>query len=462
MIQKKIKSPGLPIEIVHMSWRDGGMNIPRLEDRFELLQVRNFIGLLSSKDSKVRSLFKLGMKEEISKRRIQPCDKNSFLGFCKSNDTNYNLKTNTSFIRALHAAKKHKFSIETLVSENDNDNDYNFLDDTSVPQFTLKFDDSDVDYKTVNSKNFLPTINKLMKCIYQKDLMKKDFRAHSFSSIKNSPLSNFFIGNYKSHFADSLVKFTFQARSNSLLTEEVEHKRYNKSDKCKACGGTMLGSLMHHLNKCNASMTSITKRHNDIAHIITDGIRNMLGFNTPPLNENSTVFIPDEPQLPDRSSRFKPDIWFFTTDAQTHKKNVTIIEITCPYAMDTDTPSGRKSSLDIRRDIKLRKYKTLVDDIKDTWNADVSLHVIVISSLGAITVDTIKELKKIFKTKKRVNNIAKRCVIAAIKGSWSIFFGKNIDHSHDSSTSPTVQSDANDITSSCHLTDEEDGDIFNH
>lgn len=154
MIQKKIKSPGLPIEIVHMSWRDGGMNIPRLEDRFELLQVRNFIGLLSSKDSKVRSLFKLGMKEEISKRRIQPCDKNSFLGFCKSNDTNYNLKTNTSFIRALHAAKKHKFSIETLVSENDNDNDYNFLDDTSVPQFTLKFDDSDVDCKTVNSKTF--------------------------------------------------------------------------------------------------------------------------------------------------------------------------------------------------------------------------------------------------------------------------------------------------------------------
>ena len=458
MIQKKIKSPGLPIEIVHMSWRDGGMNIPRLEDRFELLQVRNFIGLLSSKDYKVRKLFKLGMKAEISKRKIQPCDKNSFLGFNKSNDTNYNLKTNTSFIRALNATKKLKFSIETPAPENDND--YNFLDDTSVPLFTLKFDDSEDDSKTVNSKNFLQTINKSMKCIYQNDLLKKDFRAHSFSAIKNSPLSNFFIGNYKSSVTDNIVKFAFQARSNSLLTEEVEHKRYNTSDRCKACGGTMLGSLMHHLNKCNASMTSITKRHNEIAHIITDGIRNMLRFDTPPLNENSTVFIPDEPQLPDRSSRFKPDIWFFTTDAHTLKKTVTIIEITCPYAMDTDTPTGRKSSLDIRREDKLKKYEPLVDDIKSTWNADVSLHVIVVSSLGAITTDTEKELMKIFKTKNRANNIAKRCVVAAIKGSWSIFFDKNIDHSHNN-TSHTVPSDANNITSSSHLTDEEDGDILN-
>lgn len=53
-----------------------------------------------------------------------------------------------------------------------------------------------------------------------------------------------------------------------------------------------------------AFMANITKRHNEIAHIITDCIRNMLGCNTPPLNENSTVFIPDEPHLPDRSSKF--------------------------------------------------------------------------------------------------------------------------------------------------------------
>lgn len=166
-----------------MSWRDGGMNIPLLEDSFELLQVRNFIGLFSSKDFKVRKLFKLGMKAEISK--IQPWDKNSFLGFSKSNETNFNLKTNASFIRALNASKKPKLSIETPIPENDNDNsDYNFLDDTSIPLFTLKFDDSNDDSKTVNSKNFLPTINKSMYIIYQKDLLKKDFRAHSFSAIK--------------------------------------------------------------------------------------------------------------------------------------------------------------------------------------------------------------------------------------------------------------------------------------
>ena len=109
-------------------------------------------------------------------------------------------------------------------------------------------------------------------------------------------------------------------------------------------------------------------------------IRNMFRFDTPPLNEKSTVFIPDEPLLSDKSSRFKQDIWLFTTDAQTPKKTVTIIEIIYPYSMDTD----------IRREDKLKKYELLVDDIKSTWNVDVSLHVIVVSSQGVITPKVVK------------------------------------------------------------------------
>lgn len=110
-----------------------------------------------------------------------------------------------------------------------------------------------------------------MKRIYQQDLLKKDFREHSFSTIKNSLHFNFIIRNFKSLVGDSLVKFTFQARSNSLLIEEVEHKLYNKSDRCKHCGGIMLRSLMHRSKKCSASITSITKLHNKIVRIITDG-----------------------------------------------------------------------------------------------------------------------------------------------------------------------------------------------
>ena len=92
-------------------------------------------------------------------------------------------------------------------------------------------------------------------------------------------------------------------------------------------------------------MTKITKRHNEIARVITDGIRGMLTFDTPPLNNNSTVFIPDVEPLPERSCNFKPDIWFYSVDERTQKKTFTVIEISCPYGILIDPPSGRDSSL---------------------------------------------------------------------------------------------------------------------
>ena len=234
------------------------------------------------------------------------------------------------------------------------------------------------------------------------------------------------------------------------------------SDKCRGCGSNTVGSLMHRLNKCPASLTKITKRHNEIAKVISDGLRDMWKFNTPPMNENSNVFIADEEQLPERSRNFKPDIWFYTTNEITQKKSFTIIEITCPYGMMTDTNAGRESSLDIRRKEKEAKYAPLIEDIKTTWNADATLHIIVVSSLGAVPKDTLSTLNNIFGTKKRALLIAKRCVVAALRGSWAIFFGKEIVSTPKNDRIPNLSDDHDLPTSdSSLLTDEEDGDILN-
>jgi len=466
LIQKKIKCPGLPIEVVHAHWKDGGMSIPRLVDRLDLLQIRNFIGLLLSKDECVRKLMHYNLNEEMNSRRIERVDDNnsdSFLGFRKDVSNEYTRKTNNAFIRALNAAHKLNISINFQDDSQDNES-ISELNDLVLKVNDPQLYNADEDEtKTINAKSFLPTMNKLLEEHYCSALASKEFRCHSFDSLKNSKLSNFFIGNCKAPTSDTLVKFAFQARTNSLLTEEVGFKRnLNNDDKCRACGGHTTGSLMHRLNKCNASMTRITARHNEIARILSNGIRDMWKFNTPPLNENSTVFINDEAPLPERSRNFKPDIWFYKTDERTMKKSFTIIEITCPYGMMTDTDSGRKSSLDVRRKEKEDKYAPLIDDIKTTWNADATLHVVVVSSLGAIPKETLTTLKSIFGTKKRASLIAKRCVVAALRGSWAIFFGKNITSS-TRSNSTLIQSEDGDLSASdsCHLTDEEDGDILN-
>ena len=467
LIQKKIKCPGLPIEVVHAHWKDGGMSIPRLVDRLELLQIRNYLGLLMSKDDNVRQLMHHNLIEEMNSRRIERVDESnmdSFFGFRKDVANDYTRKTNTAFIRALNAAQKLKISINFSADIQDNDSDINMND------LILKFTDGDMynmerseEGIQINEKNFLKHMNKALRSKYQSDLINKEFRCHSFVSIKNSPISNFFTGNHKAPTSDCLVKFAFQARSNSLLTEELEHKRNSSmSDKCRGCGSNTVGSLMHRLNKCPASLTKITKRHNEIAKVISDGLRDMWKFNTPPMNENSNVFIADEEQLPERSRNFKPDIWFYTTNEITQKKSFTIIEITCPYGMMTDTNAGRESSLDIRRKEKESKYAPLIEDIKTTWNADATLHIIVVSSLGAVPKDTLSTLNNIFGTKKRALLIAKRCVVAALRGSWAIFFGKEIVSTPKNDRIPNLSDDHDLPTSdSSLLTDEEDGDILN-
>ena len=461
LIQKKIKCPGLPIEVVHSDWKNGGMNIPRLEHRLELLQIRSFLGLVTSKDERIRNLIKHNIIDEAHKRHFLRSDDNSFIGFNKTSLGSTNaLKTNTTFTRALQAADKLNISIKV---EDEGQNDPESLDWISDSPLTIfKLTTAvDNDGKIINAKSFLPTMNLLLDEQYSSDLSSKEFRCHSFDSLKNSKLSNFFIGNCNAPTSDCLVKFAFQARTNSLLTEEVEHKRnLNPSDKCRACGDRFTGSLMHRLNKCNASMVRITARHNAIARVISDGLKDMLGFNCPPLNENSTVFIRDEEILPERSRNMKPDIWFIEEDVHTHKRTINIIEITCPYGMQTDTAQGRRSSLEIREEEKVNKYSKLIDDIKDTWSIDSNLYVIVVSSLGAITKNTVKTLKKLFITKERSKLIAKRCVIAAIRGSWAIFNGRDIRNSTNNRNNNA--SDDTDHISSNDLIDEEDGDILNN
>lgn len=89
-----------------------------------------------------------------------------------------------------------------------------------------------------------------------------------------------------------------------------------------------MGSLMHRLNKSNASIVILAARRNAFAHVISNGLINSMRFNCPPLNENSTIFIRDEDPLPERSRNLKPNIWFITEDSRRHKRTVNIIEIT--------------------------------------------------------------------------------------------------------------------------------------
>lgn len=123
--------------MIHAHWRDGGLNIPQLSKRLELLQIRSFIGLLSSDDSRVSQLFKISMIDEAKSRHFNTDDTDSFFGF-KSPTIYHNnsLKTNNAFIRAFKAAKKLGVSI---TEDQDNNSSLESHVSSHPTSFSLKF-----------------------------------------------------------------------------------------------------------------------------------------------------------------------------------------------------------------------------------------------------------------------------------------------------------------------------------
>lgn len=70
----------------------------------------------------------------------------------------------------------------------------------------------------------------------------------------------------------------------------------------------------------------------------------------------------------------------------------------------------------------MAKYSTLKCDIENHFHLKAELHIIIVSSLGAIEKETINEIQKIAKCSKNATRLwAKRISIAALRGSYLLF-----------------------------------------
>jgi hypothetical protein len=65
-----LKTPGLPIECHHMSWRDGGFSIPSLRDRSNVLSICSFAHMIFSKDPNIQNMAKAFIEHERRFRQI--------------------------------------------------------------------------------------------------------------------------------------------------------------------------------------------------------------------------------------------------------------------------------------------------------------------------------------------------------------------------------------------------------
>jgi hypothetical protein len=176
----------------------------------------------------------------------------------------------------------------------------------------------------------------------------------------------------------------------------------------------------------------MTFRHNSICNILVEAV--LRHHKKPTIKQNSTIKpIGRNSELPDDTKILKPDIWF-EKDGVIH-----VIEVTVPYAMQTKLFERRNvneddeeaendpeeiSTLEVRRREKVRKYQKLLEDCKKVFGVECKLHIIVVSSLGAIPKETEITLKKLLGCQPRTLSLwLKRLSVAAIRGSMVLFYG---------------------------------------
>ena len=118
--------------------------------------------------------------------------------------------------------------------------------------------------------------------------------------------------------------------------------------------------------------------------------------------------------------KLKPDLWWWQNN------NLYIVEFTIPYGTLSDHDSDeRRSTLETRRKQKENKYKELVESCERQFNCSVTFLVIIVSSLGAIPKDTMKDLKKLVKNKRKLDILCRRMVATTLRESMFIFYNWN-------------------------------------
>lgn len=404
-ISNGMNAKGIPSAFYYTCWRDGGASIPNLREREDCMVLRTYIVNKFFADSYTKKLSNEFEEDEQRFRGVTLSeDQSNFFNWpLDENQKIIQRRTgsNSMVIRAIKANKN--------LSLNINMNE----------QITIKDTLNNKEFECTHEKQIMPIFNKILKERWRKKLQELPLKGHSFRTLENSPASSFFMSPSIPAFNDNIAKFAIMGRCNDLPTGEIL-AHGNQTPICHKCNRGN-DTLMHRLNACNIIKSQYKERHNMVVAEVEKAIR----INTNQrirFHRSTQIRMEGFPQLPPDVRSFLPDLWYVDIARNIMK----VLEITVPYGSytDGDDHNSRISTLDKRRTEKKEKYKELIEEIKSTFNMDAELHVIVVSSLGAVSKDTYREISTLLhENKMNCKRTARAISAAAIRGSALIYWG---------------------------------------
>ena len=334
-----------------------------------------------------------------------------------------NKGTDSIIVHALRSAKKLDLKVK-INEDTDNieivarqlENEENRANETApIPEEVIgEPQDNTITIK--EAKDLMIYAARSMRIHYRDELVSNMGVGHSFIDIKDSPYANKFIGDYKHPLNDTIARWIIKARCNMLFTGALALKTKvpkENAPRCPYCGALGDDTLAHRLNGCRKNLTAQTKRHNNIQNIILSYMESRLGKEMH-RRTNITVNI-DGKHIDEEYKDLKPDIVAWDKD------RIILVEFSCPYAN-----VGRNgNTLEKTYKEKSKKYENLVKECKKVYQKKVSLHVIIVSSLGAVYNKSKEDIKKLLRItpneKKLFNTILRRISLASCIASYFIY-----------------------------------------
>jgi hypothetical protein len=236
---------GLPVECHHASWRDGGLGYPSLVDQREVLMVRSFTQMMTSKDEKdekVRTAMRQLTEDERICRRIEEDPGESFLNWRDE----HGMRGTTSL-----AARTRK-----------TDQALNIRLKLEAEEMVVRTDTSKYKTKIAASISHFLT-QKVIRPLRLDNLLRHEVHGASFATMRGNEISNMILMNVCARRTDAFFRYVVARRADCQPTPVNIGRWYNRPAKsCRRCDRAEQSSQAHILNGCRANYQLMTKQHN--------------------------------------------------------------------------------------------------------------------------------------------------------------------------------------------------------
>ncbi|XP_067139092.1 uncharacterized protein [Centruroides vittatus] len=383
-------------EILYLTHNQGGANFLPLSSFSDIAQINHALHIFQSRDERVTSLALSALTSIIHKRiRRAPSARDICTYLNGSLENEFGLRSHdirSTWTRLRDATRRLR---KVLPIE--------WVEGEGPPALA-------VNGNILRKNNCNNILIGLVRLNHLLSLQRKPDQGKAFRITSACRESNHFLrdGRY-TQFAD--WRFIHRARL-SVVPLHGLRRFGNRSKKCRRCtyGNETLAHVLCH---CLPSMTSITKRHDNILRRLSNAFT----------KENGLLLI--NQRVPDFTDNCRPDLVYIDDAA----KEATIVDVTVPF-------ENGEEAFSTARTAKIRKYQNLVSHFRNK-GFNTFCDAFVVGALGGWDPANESILRRLAIPKKYAATMKRLMVSDTIKASREIFTNHiygynstNVGHPH--------------------------------